>query len=301
MIPFILAAVLRGMIVATALAASFQHSSAADSAGSVEQVLASVLRQSLGAPARVRLGEQATARLVGDLMIIPREPAEMLLTALGQPVAADLVGVLLGADGMRTAGIIRFVSAGFTDADAALAFTPDDLLSSLRNTVERGNAARLKEGLSEHKARRWVQAPVYRPESHQMTWAALILPKSAPHDSDGEITYRALAFGREGYLQVSVVTNVQGAEDTARMVGSFLGGLHFEPGKAYGDLQAGDRRAAAGLAGAMGLDSLDKAVAGSDLSPDLVVPITGGVVASIGGLTLAVYTQRHRRREARRG
>ena len=238
----------------------------------------------------------------GDLTIVPREPASRFLTISDHPVPPDFQALLLGSDGMDAPGLIRFVPAGFIDSDAALAWTSDDFLSSLKDTVERGNADRVKRGLEALEARRWVQPPHYNPETHQLSWAALILPKSAPRESDGAITYHAIGFGRAGYVELTIVTGLQKADEIGQMADNFLLGLNFLPGKAYGDALPTDRRAPRGLAGTMGVDSLHKEdTTASFWGSDRVVPIVGGIVAGIGAFSLLIYIQRHLRREARRG
>jgi uncharacterized membrane-anchored protein len=267
-----------------------------------DQVFAAALRQSIGGPARADLGDQASERLDEGFLIVPMDPAARLLTVLNRDVPADFAGLLLGTEGMQSPGILRFVPAGFIDSDAAPAWSADDILASLRDTVEHANADRLKANLEEREVRRWIQPPRYNAQTHQLSWCALVLPRSAPRDSDGEITFHAIGFGREGYVALSVVTSVQKAADIGRMVDLFLAGLSFRPGKAYGDALPADRRAPAGLAGAMALDRLHKADSSvSFWSGDAVFPIAGGVVAAIGALALVLHVQRTMRREARRG
>jgi uncharacterized membrane-anchored protein len=295
----IVAALLSGMLIT---AASANQDSATEEIQTLERAFSSALRQSIGSPARADLGNQATIRLADGLLIVPKEPAAKLLTVTDQPVPPDFAGLLLGSEGMEARGIIRFVPAGFVDSDAALAWTPDDLLFSLRATVEHENPDRVKASLPEREARRWIEPPHYNPESHQLSWAALILPKNAPRESDGEVTYYGLGFGREGYVQITVVSSVQKADAAEHMVDDFLAGLNFVPGKAYGDAAPGEPRPPGGLANAMGIDRLRKAEAsGGFLASDTVVPVAGGIVASIGALSLLLYVQRHLRRESRRG
>jgi uncharacterized membrane-anchored protein len=285
-----------------ALAAPPDKGSLADKPETSVQIFASALRQSIGAPARADIGNQATVRLTGSLVFVPPEPASRLLTVSKMAVPSDFQGLLLGSEGIEAPGLIRFVPVGFIDSNAALAWTPDDFLSSLRDTVERGNPDRVKQGLEPREARRWVVPPQYDPETHQLSWAALILPKSAPRESDGEVTFHAIGFGREGYVELTVATSVEKAGEIRQMADDFLAGLNFRPGKAYGDALSADKRAPAGLAGAMGLDSLNKArTGGSFWGSDAVVPVAGGVVAGIGALSLVIHIQRHLRRKARRG
>jgi uncharacterized membrane-anchored protein len=279
-----------------------EHAPTGDSPETRDQAFSAALRQAIGAPARAELGDQATVRLDEDLLIVPKAPAARLLTVANRAVPADFVALLLGADGMETPGIIRFVPAGFVDADAALAWSADDFLASLEDTVTHRNPERVAKNLEERDARRWIAPPRYDPETHEISWSALILPKSAPRESDGEITFHAIAFGREGYFVLTMVTSVQKADAVGHMADLFLAGLNFRPGKAYGDAQPGDRRAAGGLAAAMGFDSLHKAESTSSFwGTDTVVPVAGSIVAGIGALSLVLYIQRHLRRESRRG
>jgi uncharacterized membrane-anchored protein len=266
-----------------------------------EQAYASALRQAIGGPARADLAGQATLRLGQNQLLVPKEPAARVLTVTNHNVPPDFVALLLGPEGMEAAGMIRFIPAGFVSADEAMSWSPDDMLASLNDTVEHANVARLKANIEAREARRWVSPPRYSPEAHQLSWAALVVPKTAPRGSDGEITFHAIGFGRDGYFELSVVTSVQKADEVDRFVAGFLGGLNFVPGKTYGDVQPADKRSAAGLAGAMGVDSLHKMEADTNFwNSDTVVPVVGSVVAAIGALGLVIYVYRHMRRLRRR-
>jgi len=289
------------MVGAAALAAPPDKGAAATMLQTPEQVLTDVLLQSIGAPARADIDDQATVRLADGLTFVPRDAAARLLSVSDRVAPPDFQGLLIGSEGMEAPGFIRFVPAGFVDSDAALAWTPDDFLSSLRDTVERSNPDRVKANLEEHDVRRWVRPPHYNPESHQLSWAALILPKSAPRESDGEITVHAVGFGRDGYVEMTVVTSVTQADLIGQMADDFLGGLNFRPGKGYSDTLPTDKRAQGGLARVMEMDSLHKAQAESNfLASDTVVPVAGGIVATIGALSLLFYIERNRRRDVRR-
>jgi uncharacterized membrane-anchored protein len=300
-IRIVLAMLLSGMVGSAVMIGSPETGMAGDVVQTPDQAFASALRQSIGSPARANLDHQATVRLTEGLLIVPKEPAARLLSLVDQTVPSTFSALLLGPEGMEAQGRIRFVPAGFIDSDAALAWTADDMLASLNATVERGNPDRVKANLPEREARRWIRPPRYDPELHQLTWAALIVPKSAPRGTDGEVAYHGLGFGREGYIQLTVVSSVQKADDIGHMVDGFLSGLNFVPGKAYIDFAPADRTAPDGLAGAMGIDSLHKSKPdGGFWSSDSVVPVAGAVVASIGALSLCLSVQRHRRRESRR-
>jgi uncharacterized membrane-anchored protein len=298
---------LRRIVLAACLLAMIGATASPDQAGiaappTTEQTFATALRESIGGPSRVDLGDQASERLDAGFLFVPGEPAEQLLRVSNLDVPPDFAGLLLGPHGMRSPGILRFVPSGFIDTDTAPTWTGDDMLASLKGTVEHANAARIAANLEAREVRGWIVPPRYNGQTHQLVWSVLVLPKGAPRDLDGEITVHAVGFGREGYVALSVTTSVQQAVQTAQMADLFLAGLNFRPGKAYADALPADRRAASGLAGAMEVDRLRKAHGDvSFWSSDTVFPVAGGTVASFGALALVLYVQRNLRREARRG
>ncbi len=289
------------LLAVTAGAATKGQDDAAVAPEMPDQVFADAMRQSIGGPARADLGTQAKVRLEEGLVVVPLDPSVRLLRVSNKDVPPDFLGLLLTSKGMDAPGYIRFVPAGFVDANAALQWTADDFLDSLRDTVEHANTEREKNDLPAREARRWIHPPHYDADGHTLSWAALIIPKSAPRESDGEIVVHGLAFGRDGYIEVSMPSSVEDADFAGQTVDSFLLGVSFRPGKTYADYQAGDKRAPAGLAGAMGIDTLHKVRDRSSFwSSDVLIPAVGGLVAAIGALSLYIYIQRHLRRMARR-
>jgi uncharacterized membrane-anchored protein len=288
-------------IAATASAAPKAQDNAPGLLDTPDKIFADAMRQSIGGPARADLGPEATVRLDDGQLVVPRDPAVRLLKVSNKNFPPDLLALLMSSQGMDLPGYIRFVPSGYVDADAALGWTDDDFLDSLRDTVEHSNAEREKKGLPELEARRWVRPPHYNADAHTLTWAALIIPKSAPRESDGEIVFYGLAFGRDGYLRVAITSSVEQADEVGQMVDAFLRGVAFRPGKTYIEYQHGDPRSPTGLAGAMGIDTLHKARDQSSFfASDVLIPTVGALVAGTGAISLFFYVQRHLRRMARR-
>lgn len=266
-----------------------------------DQISSDAMRQSIGAPLRAELGSEAAVRLHENLVIVPHDPAVRLLTVQHKPIPPNFVAMVGGPQGVDSPGYIRFVPSGYVDADEILAWTPEDILDSLEDTVKRENQDRIKQGLQPIEARRWIRPPRYDPETHLLSWAALVIPESAPKESDGEIVFHGVAFGRDGYIEVTADASVEAADAVGGMVDTFLLGVAFNPGKTYADFQKGDKLAPKGVAGVMGIDSLHKARDHSTfLSSDILVAVVGGLVALVGALALFLYIQRYMRRLARR-
>ncbi len=145
------------VIAATASAAPKAQDDAPGLLNTPDQIFADAMRQSVGGPARADLGPEATVRLDEGLLVIPRDPAVRLLKVSNKDFPPDLLALLMSSQGLELPGYIRFVASGYVDADAALGWTADDFLDSLRDTVEHGNAEREKKGLPEREARRWIR------------------------------------------------------------------------------------------------------------------------------------------------
>jgi uncharacterized membrane-anchored protein len=266
-----------------------------------DQIFSDVLRQAIGAPMRADLGPEAAVRLHDNLLIVPHDSAVRLLTVQHKPIPPNFLALLAGPLGVETPGYVHFVPSGFIDSNEALAWTPDDVLDSLEDTVKRENQERAKQNREPVEVRRWIRPPHYDLDNHLLSWAALVLPVSSPRESDGQIVFHGLAFGRDGYIEVTADASVEGADAVGGMVDSFLLGVTFNPGKTYADFQKGDPMAPKGLAGAMGVDTLHKARNhDSFLTSDIMLAAVGGLMTLIGALALFLYIQRYMRRLARR-
>lgn len=297
--PRAILAILLSVLTATAALAQSDTILQPPAGDRVAETFAQALRTSIGGPARADIMDQATVRVPADMMFVDRDAAAKILTAMQRPVPEDFAGLLLGSEGMENPGVVRYLPVGFVDANEALAWTSDDFLASQKDTVEAKNAERQQLGYAPLEARRWSIVPHYNPEAHTFVWAAVIIRKAESPETDGETVVRGIGFGRDGYVEIAFTTDERKAEAIGRTVDDFLTGLAFRPGKSYDDAQPGDRKDAAGLAGAMELTSLHKAHAA--VSTDNFIPIAGTSVAAIGALAGLFMLSRHLRRESRRG
>jgi uncharacterized membrane-anchored protein len=254
---------------------------------------------SFGSASRIDLADQATVRLSGTMYYVADyDLAHQILTAMHRPVPPEMLGLLRAMDGLESAGPVEFVREGAADADILLAMTPDDLLASLTASADRANKAHPDQPQAE--VRGWVIPPRYDPEKHQLIWAALIVPKDSLQSSGGTVEYNAIAFGREGYIKVTITSSMEKAKSIDALLTTFLGGLSFQPGKG---LDTADKVTPVEnlTAKAMHMDTIQR---GPRQMPvvfaDKWVPWVGAGIAVIAGSSLGLYAFRHRRREARR-
>ncbi|HEX2941890.1 MAG TPA: DUF2167 domain-containing protein, partial [Rhodopila sp.] len=180
-----------------------------------QQAFNEAIRQAIGGPAKADLGHGVTVRPAEGQLLIPLPQAQTLLRLTRRAVPADLAGLLLDGNGMDMPGLIHFVPAGFVNGEEITPWRPEDILASLNDSLKTVNAQRRQQNLRPLWAREWIRPPHYDAQHHQLSWAALILPDDAPHESDGTVVYHAVALGREGYVDLSVVASVEKADDVA--------------------------------------------------------------------------------------
>jgi uncharacterized membrane-anchored protein len=256
------------------------------------------IRAAIGAPARVDLLDQATLRMSGDLMFVPRTESANLLRATHHPVATDLVGLVLDANGTDWFGILHFVDDGFVPAQTVTEWSADDLLESLR-TDGAGEA----NAQNEQEVRGWLQAPVYDAQKHSLTWATRFAPKDAPDTVSGQALYHAVLFGRNGYFQLDIDTAVDHLERQREDAAAVLRDMTFLPGHAYSEFNpATDRVAPRGLSAVFGVKAIHAhGWYRGILSNDLLIPGACGVVLILGAGLLVVIQFRIARARNQRG
>ncbi|HVZ06933.1 MAG TPA: DUF2167 domain-containing protein [Rhodopila sp.] len=258
-------------------------------------------RHTFGSPARADLGDVARLRLLDLLYYLPdRDAAEQVLEVIGIPIPKYLLGLIRAPlpSGANLWGTVEYVPSASIDADDLQSWSAADLLASIDSTI----AAQNKQYPQlPTEVRGWIEPPSYDAKAHQVIWAALILPKGAPKNSSGEITFNAVAFGRDGFIRVTVFANTEQSATAVAMLKVFLAGLTFNPGKGY-DALAAKTHDTKGLAEALRVNELHRApiqVVPSAFA-DKVVPVVGAGIAAFALLVLAVWGYRYRRRNARR-
>jgi uncharacterized membrane-anchored protein len=267
---------------------------------SIENLSRAVTHYSYSGPARVELGDQAVVRLSEPMFLLTDLDTSLKVLKLQQiPVPEHLLAVVHAPTetDMQSWGTVEFVPSGSIDADDMQAWSATDMLTSLQDTVARENKEHPEHPMT---VRSWIQPPTYDAATHQVTWAALIIPQASPKDSGGVVTYNGVAFGRDGYIRISLVSTVERARVAEALITDFLHGLTFNPGKGY-DVLAPKAREGNALARVLRMDDFHRApIKLPSMFADKLVPLVGGGIALVAALALGIYALRYRRREARR-
>ncbi len=241
-------------------------------------------------PVEVPIAEQATLKVPEGHGFIPAAEARQLLRALGNhPDDQDQGMIVPVAD--KNADwfvVVSYVNAGYIKDDDARDWKADDLLSSLREGTEETNKERKARGIPEMEIIGWVEKPLYDAATRRLVWSISSRDKGAPQSDVPGINYKTLALGREGYISMNLVTDLNAVEALKPTAKLFLSGLDFNQGKRYADFNSSTDKVAE-----YGLAALVAGVAAKKLGLFAIIAafflkfakvIGVAVVAALGGL-----------------
>ena len=248
-----------------------------------------VLTEAMGigvtSPLRAELLDQATLRMAGSLVFLPKDKAERVLRVFDVRDQTNLVGIFFNTDALDWIGTVRFVKSGFVRADSMMGWSPDEILTGLRAAVEADNAQRA----APLEARRWLEPPTYDAEQHRLVWSVLLVQKGAPSSAGGAATYHAVVFGRDGYFQVEVPTSADQVEQHRLDAAGIVQNLYFLAGRDFRDHMPDDPVAEKILENLLGVREFKKAEALQTFwDSDLAIPSLAGGALIGGALILAL-------------
>ncbi|MEO8250395.1 MAG: DUF2167 domain-containing protein [Burkholderiales bacterium] len=200
-------------------------------------------------PAQVALRDQAKLNLASGYIWVPTPAAAQLMRSMGNSASDNLVGIVLPADGRSWIAVVKFSKEGYIKDDDAKDWNADELLDGLRKGTETQNQERAKRGFAQMELVGWAQKPLYDAGSHQLVWSVISKDKGASGSEDRDINYNTYALGREGFINLNLVTTERDLAKYKPEALKLLGALHFIDGKRYADFNAStDKVAAYGLA-----------------------------------------------------
>lgn len=200
-------------------------------------------------PADVKLRDLATLKLPAGKVYVPVPEAARLMRSMGNTVDASLIGVVFPeSDKENWMVVIEYVQEGHIKDDDAKDWNADDLLKSLKEGTEAGNAERTKRGFPGIEVTGWAEKPAYDAATHRLVWSAASRRIGDP-DRGAGVNYNTYALGREGYISLNLITSLKELPEQKQEALTLLAALQYESGKAYTDFNAStDKVAAYGLA-----------------------------------------------------
>jgi uncharacterized membrane-anchored protein len=184
-------------------------------------------------PASVALRDQATLKLPEGYLYIPTPAATQVMQAMGNRTDERLVGIVFPAANEPWFVAIKFVKEGYVKDDDARDWKPE----------------RTKRGFPAIEVVGWAEAPRYDSATHRLVWSASSRERGTGASADQGVNYNTYALGREGYISLNLITDLDKLGKYRPDALKLLGALDYLEGKRYADFDSStDKVAAYGLA-----------------------------------------------------
>ena len=204
-------------------------------------------------PTEISIADEAKLKLPEGFVYIPTAQASRLMRSMGNFPGDRFQGLIVPRheDDSFDFVTVSWQPEGYIKDDDARDWKAEKLLDDLKEGTEEANQQRRQMGIGEIEITGWIEAPRYDAASHQLVWSVSHRAKggAANPAADDGINYRTLVLGREGYVDLTLVTDRAHFPALQPSALSLLGALAFNDGKRYADYQSGtDRVAEYGLA-----------------------------------------------------
>lgn len=202
-------------------------------------------------PKELSLGKQGKLQLPQGFYYVPKTQADNFMKAMGNGADPEMLGMILPSnDDEDWFIIIDYIESGYIKDDDAKNWDVEELLQSFKEGTEEGNKERVKKGFSELEIIGWVEKPRYDAVNKRLIWSMSSQKKGANAPPDQQtINYNAYVLGREGYLNLILVTNMEEVNAQKPMVEQILAATQFVQGKRYEEFDSStDKVAEYGLA-----------------------------------------------------
>ena len=205
-------------------------------------------------PADIPLVDQAILHLPSNMVFIPKAEANGLLVAWGNGAGDRLLGMIMPNGGQNNwAATIDQITEGFVKDDEAKDWDAAALLQNLKDGTESQNEDRKARGFDPLEVTGWIEIPNYEASTHRLVWSLKMIRKGIANDENAIVNYNTYALGRDGYLEVDLMTNEKSVEQDKPFAKQILAALEYKSGKRYEDYKPDtDRLAEYGIAALIG-------------------------------------------------
>ena len=243
----------------------------------------------IAGPADIQLKDQAVLKLPAGYLWVPQPAAGQLMRAMGNHGGDNELGLIFPQGDEHWLIVAEFDNAGYIKDDDAKKWDVDELFKSLKEGTEAANEERRNRGFNELEIIGWVEKPTYDAASHRLIWSMSAKDKGASPQDGAGINYNTYALGRDGYITLNLITDLNTVGQEKHHAQALLAALKYNDGKRYEDYNAStDRTAEYGLAALVGGVAAKKlglfALAAGFFAKFAKLILLGGI-AVVGGLT----------------
>jgi len=140
--------------------------------------------------------------------------------------------------------VFEFSDVGYVKDDEKTSLDANAILESIKEGTAESNKERVRRGWPTMTILGWETAPRYNETTHNLEWAFRAESEGSP-----VINHNTRLLGREGVMEVTLVTNPETLAETLPKFRKMLEGFEFKDGHRYAEFSAGDKTAAYGLTG----------------------------------------------------
>ena len=203
-------------------------------------------------PSDIKIANQAVLHLPAGFVFVPTNEAVRLLKAMGNRPGMDVAGMIFPQEQQPGFVVVRYIASGYIKDDDAKDWNADEMLTSFKEGTAASNEERRQRGFPEMEVVGWVERPAYDATTHRLVWSMASRDKGS-RDAGQGVNYNTYLLGREGYVSMNLVTDLDAVEAQKPTARQLLAALEFDKGKGYGDFNSStDRIAEYGLAALVG-------------------------------------------------
>jgi uncharacterized membrane-anchored protein len=194
-------------------------------------------------PSVGQLGTNAEIQVPAGYVFAGASDTRMIMEAYQNPTTGKEVGYVAPA-GENWFAVFEFDSVGYVKDDEKASLDPDAMLESIRAGTEASNRERQRRGWPTMSVIGWEQQPRYDEATHNLEWAIKAQSEGSP-----VVNYNTRLLGRNGVMEVTLVTDPALLTETLPKFKTMLSGFGYTQGNRYAEFRAGDKVAEYGLTG----------------------------------------------------
>jgi uncharacterized membrane-anchored protein len=202
-------------------------------------------------PVTVGILDQAEIKVPAGFSFVPKAESMQLLAAMGNGTNPEVEGMLFPTSDENNGWfvVVSYENTGFIKDDDAKEWNTSEMLNSIIEGTEAGNAERREMGIAEMEVRGWAEVPKYDVSTHRLVWSLKSVDKGADNELDAGVNYNTVLLGREGRISLNMVASLADLPALKPVANNLLAQLEFKAGRAYSDFDAStDKVAEYGLA-----------------------------------------------------
>ena len=181
----------------------------------------------------------ATLQVPDNFYYLDAQEAEVVLTEIwGNPATEErTLGMLFPAestpfDSDAWGVTIEYVEEGFVNDEDAADINYGELLSSMKEDIQRGSEWRVNQGYEAIALIDWAKPPYYDAENKKLYWAKELQFGDSP---DHTLNYNIRILGRKGYLLLNFIASMDQLNEIDQNLDTVLGIAEFNQGSRYSD------------------------------------------------------------------